>query len=213
VCGRFTLFSPKEQIEATFKLPFSPTISYSPRWNISPGQTSLVALSNKTNIIEAIWGLKTSALAKYKPINIRVETIKQNNFYSKLAKTNRIAVIANGYYEWQSLEAKNKQPWYFFSESETLVGLAGIYAIDANNPNTITFAILTTEAQAKFQSIHNRQPVILSPQESIEWLISPDIKIKELITNSYRLKLNAYRVSTLVNKSKIDLPQLINSID
>jgi putative SOS response-associated peptidase YedK len=82
-------------------------------------------------------------------------------------------VPADGFYEWQKLDAKNRQPWAFALADGALFAFAGLWDRwkDKTTQQPLeTFTILTTEPNELTASIHNRMPVILAPQEYERWL-------------------------------------------
>jgi putative SOS response-associated peptidase YedK len=68
------------------------------------------------------------------------------------------------------------------------------------------------EANAVVAEVHNRKPVVLQPEEERAWL-ADDILVHKLlpILRPYPTELmQAYQVSTLVNRAAVDQPDLIN---
>ena len=69
-------------------------------------------------------------------------------------------VLADSFYEWKTIDGK-KQPYRFVMKSGEPFVMAGIYARDLDYHERFNFAILTTNANAVMQPIHDRMPVIL----------------------------------------------------
>jgi putative SOS response-associated peptidase YedK len=70
--------------------------------------------------------------------------------------------------------AAERRPTYRLSvKGRHVLGMAGIWE-PWQNPKTgrweDTFAVITSDPNAKMGEIHNRQPVILEPREYAEWL-------------------------------------------
>jgi len=111
-------------------------------------------------------------------LNARLETISEKPSFREIIN-NRCLVIATAFYEWHWLDEKGskKQPYIIYAEEEVFA-MAGLYS-DWINPQTgeimFTFTIVTTEANATMQYIHNhkkRMPIILKKEDENAWLDS-----------------------------------------
>ena len=111
-------------------------------------------------------------------LNARLETISEKPSFREIIN-NRCLVIATAFYEWHWLDEKGskKQPYIIYAEEE-IFAMAGLYS-DWINPQTgeimFTFTIVTTEANAIMQYIHNhkkRMPIILKKEDENAWLDS-----------------------------------------
>jgi putative SOS response-associated peptidase YedK len=77
-------------------------------------------------------------------------------------------VLADSFYEWQTLPNGKKQPYRIMLKSGEPFAMAGIYARSDDHQfgeaesAPVSFAILTTAANEIMQPIHERMPVILS---------------------------------------------------
>jgi len=77
-----------------------------------------------------------------------------------------------------------------------------------------TFTIITTDANKIVGTIHDRMPVIFTPEQEIKWL-DPLIGPKEI--DQYLLPytvsdLEIYPISPLVNSPKNDIPEIIKPV-
>jgi putative SOS response-associated peptidase YedK len=81
--------------------------------------------------------------------------------------------------------------------------------------NQPSCAILTTDANAMMQSIHNRMPVILEPDDYADWL-DPEhqqtASLEKLLRPWAREDLVAFPVSTRVNNVKNNDEELIRPV-
>lgn len=77
----------------------------------------------------------------------------------------RCLVTADGFFEFTAAETgqKRKTKWRFTLKGERLFWIAGIVKNDA-------FALLTTEPGPDIQPYHDRQIVLLRPEEGAAWL-------------------------------------------
>lgn len=220
MCGRYTLYSDKKTIEKTFKAPFRDDF-YQPRYNIAPGSVNPVVLMGKARevgIAGLRWGLVPSWAddenVGYKMINARSETIDKKPSFSKPFQRKRCIIPANGFYEWKTLTSGKKLPFYIRLLDDDLLGFAGLF--DHWKPPTgedlFTYTIITTEANALLQPLHERMPVILNPEEYESWL-DPLNSDTELLKNMLRPfptdQMSTMRVSDNVSKAENEGPELI----
>lgn len=90
-------------------------------------------------------------------INAKSETITEKPTFSRDFAGSRCVIPASGYFEW-----KGKEKYYFRNETPLLL-LAGICRQQE-------FVILTTAAAQNVYEIHDRMPLILTPQEARQWI-------------------------------------------
>lgn len=140
---------------------------------------------------------------KYTTLNATAEKLFESKLYQAAAKSRRCLVLSTGFYEWRHHQGSaDKKPVaypYFIgsaNKDEPLFYMAGIWQpwTDKLSGEMIhSFAIVTTQANALMQKIHNtkkRMPTILPTELAEEW-ISPlkENRIKELA--NYQIKENA----------------------
>lgn len=95
--------------------------------------------------------------------NARVETAPEKAMFRECMARRRIAVPANGFYEWNRagekavFEAATGKELYF----------AGCYRFEGAEPH---FVILTTEPNEAVRKIHDRMPLILTQEQLESWL-------------------------------------------
>jgi putative SOS response-associated peptidase YedK len=73
-------------------------------------------------------------------------------------------VPADAFYEWQKLDAKNKQPFAIAMKDNQLYALAGLWEKwkDRNaGAELLTFTVITTDPNEVVQPMHDRMPVII----------------------------------------------------
>ena len=77
-----------------------------------------------------------------------------------------------------------------------------------------TCAIVTTDANAPMQVVHDRMPVILAVQDYARWLdCSPGADVADLLVPCPPDAIRMYPVSTAVNRASNDLPELIQPLE
>lgn len=76
----------------------------------------------------------------------------------------RAAIPAAGFYEWD----RNKQKYTFYREDGNPLFMAGCYRKYEDGDR---FVILTTQANASMEPVHDRMPLILEREEVVDWLL------------------------------------------
>jgi putative SOS response-associated peptidase YedK len=210
MCGRFTLARSPEDVARAFGLDKVP--NFPPRYNIAPSQPVGVFVCGKNASKPEFrlmgWGLipswaKDPAIGA-KLINARSETVAEKPSFRAAFKYRRCLIPADGFYEWQKTQQGTKQPFYFSMAGNAVFAFAGLWE-SWNDIETCT--ILTTSANGLVQPIHDRMPVILSPENYGRWL-DPNIQGGQLLSDLLRPFSDAFMhatpVSTRVNSAKID---------
>lgn len=225
MCGRYTLHSSKEDIEEHFDAKTESNGDlYEPRYNIAPGTINPVVVRNDAGhrmITGYRWGLippwADDENTGYNMINARAETLQEKKTYKKPFQYRRCIIPANGFYEWKTEERK-KQPFYIRLLSEELIGFAGLFERWApkNQKEVYSYTIITTEANALVQPLHDRMPVILKKQDYGTWLDPQQQDLDRLqgLLQPYDeiTHMATYRVTDEVNKPQNDKPELIQPI-
>ncbi len=108
-------------------------------------------------------------------------------------------------------------PHRILLESEELFTFAGLWDewLDKGTGEILlTYAIITTEANDLVKSIHDRMPVILSPEAEELWLDEhePQEGLLSLLKPFDAGKMKAYAVSPLVNSPLNNTAEVINSL-
>jgi len=219
MCGRFTLTVNPAELQDTFTDYIFPT-RYAPRFNIAPSQPVLAIPNDEKNTADFfIWGLipmwaKDPSIGN-RLINARGETIAEKPSFRGSFKHKRCLVLADGFYEWKTNAGKKtKTPYFIHMKDRKPFAFAGLWdsweGSDGSSVKTCT--IITTEPNELMESLHNRMPVILHPRDYGKWLdTSPQTpeNLLPLIKPYPADFMSAYPVSTLVNKSDNDSPQLV----
>lgn len=221
MCGRYTIYSSKEALEKHFGVHSANEELFYANYNASPGAFHPVCLMpkpGKKGIGSLFWGLipewaKDKSIA-FKLVNARSETLEQKPSFRKSFERHRCLIPANGFYEWKK-EGSKKQPFYIFVPERPLFAFAGLYA-RWFNPETSqyvwSFTIITTEANKKLKSLHNRMPVILYERDYEEWLDPEQTNthdLKRLLFGLSDEEIDLYEVSDAVNSTRNNNETLI----
>jgi len=136
-------------------------------------------------------------------------------FFRDAFKRKRCLVLADGFYEWKRA-GKGKVPYRIALKTEEPFAFAGVWSTvhDAQGEVHLTFAILTTEANALVAQIHTRMPVILREQDEAAWLdprLALDAAQALLLPLPAEL-LMAYEVSSQVNSPAFNIPEALQPV-
>jgi putative SOS response-associated peptidase YedK len=221
MCGRFMLRSSGEAVAEAFDLPDVPDLL--PRFNIAPSQTVAVvrqpAEAKSRELASLHWGL-IPAWADDPSIgnrlaNARSETAATKPSFRSAFRSRRCLVVADGFYEWQKSNGR-KQPYFVGLPSDRPFGLAGLWERWEKHGEPVeSCTILTTDANELMRPVHGRMPVILPPDQYDLWLdprCQDTEKLAKLLRPYPSEDMLAYRVGTLVNDPRNDVPQCVEAI-
>lgn len=217
MCGRFSLTVSADAIAEAFQLDALP--EWTPRYNIAPTQmvatiASLPAQQSHVRLLR--WGL-VPGWAKdltigTKLINARAETVAEKPSFRAAFKQRRCLILADGFYEWQRLDRKTKQPYYFQLSSGQPFAFAGLWERWQGGDDVVeTCTIITTEANELLQPVHDRMPVVLAPEAYHQWLDSTTSaeSLQRLLHPYAASAMRGYPVSATVNSPKYDSSECV----
>jgi putative SOS response-associated peptidase YedK len=220
MCGRYVITSSPEAFRTLFRYPEQP--NFPPRYNVAPTQPIPVVRLHEGARQFALmrWGLLPSWVKDPKTftllINARGESVTQKPAFRAAMKRRRCLIPADGFYEWKSV-AGRKQPYFVRARSGAPLAFAGLWETwtGPEGEELDTAAILTTNANRTLAGIHGRMPVILSPEAFDLWLSCADVDAttaSALIGPAPDDLLEAYEVSTAVNRTANDNPKLLEPL-
>jgi putative SOS response-associated peptidase YedK len=208
MCGRFALFASGE-VAQRFGLAEAPLLDA--RYNVSP--TQAVAAVRSTDEERALsrlrWGLIPSWASDpaigNKLLNARAETVAEKPSFRSAFKKRRCLIPASGFYEWKK-EGRAKQPFFIRPRDEGLFVFAGLWECwhSPSDAAVETCTILTTAANELMQPLHERIPVIVSPDADELWLdpnASPDV-LRSLLVPYPDAKMETFAVNDWVSNSR-----------
>ncbi|UOA10554.1 SOS response-associated peptidase [Methylobacter sp. S3L5C] len=206
MCGRFNLIATKPQIMEHFSLQRLP--DYQPDYNIPPGQKiiAVVRLEDGSNkAVNLHWGLIPSWSKDRKIsshlINARVETLTEKPSFRKAYQQRRCLIPATGFFEWQTTKA-GKQPFHIHQPEYALFAFAGLWEHWEHQQETVySCTIITTPANAKIAPVHDRMPVIITPDFYNRWLDkkTTTIKMADFLTADAYRTIQITPISARVN--------------
>ena len=220
MCGRFTLFLDAETLREEFGLTEVPP-DLSPRYNIAPSTQLVVVASAESRKAEWMrWGLvpswaKDPAIGN-KLINARSETLMEKPSFRNAFQRRRCLILADGFYEWKRGEGKGPSvPYYFHLVDHKPFAFAGLWEFwrSPDGEDLRTCTIITCGANSLVASVHDRMPVIFTPDTADQWLApAPVEKLQPLLTPLDSTRMSAHPVSRAVNAPGYDSSELIITV-
>jgi putative SOS response-associated peptidase YedK len=178
MCGRYRLSRRKQIIEEHFD-SVSGEEDWSPRYNVAPTQPVPIIRQHpkepRRELSLVRWGLipwwaKDSSGAA-RMINARSETAATLPAFRDALIARRCLVPADGFYEWKRA-GNARYPYCFEVNDGELFAFAGLWERWTDQAGKVleTCTILTTTPNAVTSAVHDRMPVILSPDAYDLWL-------------------------------------------
>ncbi|MEX2241594.1 MAG: SOS response-associated peptidase [Burkholderiales bacterium] len=171
MCGRYV--SPEQaSIERAWKIDRTSSNPFPRRFNVQPTTAVPVLLleDGARRLRGARWGLIPHWWKQDKPpgftINARLEEISGKPMWRDPIRRSRCLLPAEGWYEWQETPG-GKQPHYITRRDRRPFCFAGLHALWRD---TLSCAILTTQALGPAAEVHERMPVVLPEEDHAAWL-------------------------------------------
>lgn len=184
MCGRFTQYNTREEYLAYLADESERVIPFDPapigRYNVAPG--SKVLLLNERNeqlhLDAVLWGYAPGWWGKAPLINARVETAASSRMFRSLWQHGRAIVFADGWYEWKR-DGKATQPYFIHRKDGNPLLMAAIGSTPFERGDEHEgFLIVTAAADKGLVDIHDRRPLVLTPEAARHWL-NPDTTGKQ----------------------------------
>ena len=202
MCGRFALFTPPVRLARYFQATLGDDVDpeQPPSWNVAPTTPVLAVRAHRPaagrplerTLILLRWGLIPSwakdPSAGSRLFNARAESVTNRPSFSSAFASRRVIIPADGFYEWHKLNSGAKQPHFFTRADGEPLAMAGVAESwwDKQAPDDMppirSCTIITTSAGPDMDGIHDRMPVILSPDAFDRWLDPESEDVSELTT-------------------------------
>lgn len=187
---------------------------FTPSYNIAPSQQVPIVLERegKRVMTPAKWGLlpgwvKDPKTFKASMFNARSESVAEKASFKGPLRHKRAIIPASGFYEWRR-EGSAKTPHYIRLADGEPIGFAGLYDW---HDEVLSCTVLTTVSNELMATIHDRMPVILSPEDFERWLdpsVTEPAEVQDLL-RPYAGEMLAYPVSGAVNSPRNNSPELL----
>ncbi|EPT8338437.1 hypothetical protein ASU80_20350 [Enterobacter hormaechei subsp. xiangfangensis] len=177
MCGRFAQSMSRDDYlafladeQATSTIPHDPEPIG--RFNVAPG-TRVLLLNERDGELHldpVHWGYAPSWWSKPALINARAETAATKPMFKHLWENGRAVCFADGWFEWKR-EGDKKQPYFIHRKDGQPLFFAciGSAPYDRGDENK-GFVVLTAAADRGLVDIHDRRPVVLTPDEALTWM-------------------------------------------
>lgn len=183
MCGRFAQYRiPWEYLEPLgLDAPMAGFVDPEPinRYNVAPRSRVRILHQDRDGLRWDLvsWGWEPYwAKGKRPPaINARSETAASGKFFKSIWESGRCIVPADGWYEWvkDQDDPKKTQPYYIHRRDNQPMYFAGLgqFRRDGSEPKDGDgFVIITADSDEGMVDIHDRRPVVLSPEKAAVWL-------------------------------------------
>jgi putative SOS response-associated peptidase YedK len=220
MCGRYSITTPVEGLRKLFDFREQPNLK--PNYNVAPTQdVPVIRLEDdgKTHLRLLHWGLipfwaKEKSIGN-RMINARSETVAEKPSFRNAFKKRRCLVVADGFYEWKKA-ANGKQPYRIVMKDREPFAFAGLWESwrdkeDDREVESCTF--ISTDSNETMRQIHPRMPVILGAKDHGLWLDPEAPGGADLLKPCPDAWLEAYPVSTHVNKPSNNDPTCIEPLE
>ncbi|HHK4734720.1 SOS response-associated peptidase [Pseudomonas aeruginosa] len=178
MCGRLSQYSGLHEFVSVLNLPniLTNLVGEQPqRYNVAPStQVTTLRLEGDALVAQAIrWGWRPLwARDRAAPINARAEKVAHGRFFSAAWK-HRALTPVSGWFEWVDGGEGRKQPFHIQHAdcSPILCAAIGQFpGLDDEQDERHGFVIITADSAGGMVDIHDRRPVVLSPDLAREWL-------------------------------------------
>jgi putative SOS response-associated peptidase YedK len=242
VCGRYASSRRPEDLVEEFEIRDTDVPALEADWNVAPTKPVYAVVERppsqdqpepERQLRVVTWGLvpfwaKDRSVGN-RMINARVETVAEKPAYRRAFERRRAILPADGYYEWYATSQltkagkPRKQPYFIRPRGGGVLAMAGLYEIwrdptkADDDPDRFlwTCTVITARAEDELGHIHDRMPLMLTPDKYEAWLdprISDREQLLGLLQPAAPGLLEAYPVSTRVSNVRNNGPDLVEPI-
>ena len=176
MCGRVAVARPLDGLAKYFAARVVPALleSWEPSWNVAPTRplVGVVETAGGDRVLQAFtWGFRDRLF------NARSETVTVSAAFRDAARSRRLAVPVDGFFEWEG-EGRRRRPRFFARADGDPLVLAGLW--ERNGAGLLTCTILTTASGPDVAAVHDREPVVLEADELDRWLHHSPLRQSEM---------------------------------
>ncbi|EOZ4776680.1 SOS response-associated peptidase [Pseudomonas aeruginosa] len=221
MCGRLSQYTGLHEFVDALSMPamLVNLVGEQPeRYNVAPStQVTTLRLEGDALVAQAIrWGWRPFwARDRAAPINARVEKVAHGRFFSA-AWRHRALCPVSGWFEWVAEGGPRKQPFHIRHRDGSPILCAAIGqfpGLDDEPGEQHGFVIITADSAGGMVDIHDRRPVVLSPDLAREWLdpATPPERAEQIVLHQGEAAeaFTWYAVSRDVGNVRNQGPQLI----
>lgn len=222
MCGRFSNRYTWRELHALYELSVGfPPSNFQPHYNIAPTDPGwVVRPSSNTGesgreLVALRWGLVPSWAKDLKTgasmINLRAETVGQK--FRAAFESRPCLVVADGFYEWKK-EGRERQPYFLTLKDGAPFAFGGLWERwqPREGAPVETFTIVTTPPNELAALVHDRMPLMLSPEMWSGWLSSVEARAA-LLKPFPAERMDMWPVNKRVGNVANDDPGLIEPVE
>ena len=174
---------------------------------------------------DAVWPLvplwANGEVSRYSTANARSESMRKSRTYARpWEHGQRCLVPATGFYEWQDVGERYKQPWSIEPLNDALFCFGGLWEVSyaPDDVAVLSFTIVTVAANPLMAEIHNagknkeRMPLILPPEHRDAWLNGTLDDADSVVGQFPADEMTAREISTAINNPNVDDPKVLEGI-
>ena len=219
MCGRYALNQRGIDIEAAYDISLELTWKF-PKYNIAPTQDVLAITDGGERRPEMLrWGLIPPWAKDHKigskMINARAESVAEKPSFQSAFRERRCLIVADSFYEWER-RGGTRVPFRIGLNTWEPFGFAGLWEVwrSPEGEWVRSCTIITTRANDLVGRIHTRMPVMLAKDAEGIWLDAGATTgdLRELLVPYATSDMDAYEVSTFVNKADNDTPEVVEPV-
>lgn len=224
MCGRAYSTYTSEELEIRYRNKSPKRLDeLEPNFNMAPThQVPVLRAEGSERLFERMhWQVippwEPEFKTKLSTINAKSETIFESKLYRGAVLRRRCIVPLSGFIEWQAQPEGPKRPFKIHLREEPILSVAGIWERwHAGTPEERhSFAIVTTAANEFMTPLHNRMPVILTPEQEDAWL-DPELqdaeKIAKLMKPYASEAMVAEEITPMINSPRNNRPEVLEPV-
>jgi len=182
MCGRYASTRSSTDLATLFDALDTTDEALVPDYNLAPTDPAPIvrvsASAGSRVLTVARWGLvpawSADARGGARMINARAETVATSRAFAPSFERRRCLVPADGWYEW-AREAGRKQPYFMTRRDGEPLVFGGIWSTwGTQSAQLLTFSVITLPAAGELTRVHDRMPLVLSPDLWSAWLDCSD---------------------------------------
>lgn len=179
MCGRLSQYRGIHDFVAALSMPGAlvNSVGDQPLGRFNAAPTLPLALfhvvADRLYVDAVRWGWRPHwATERVAPVNARIEKVAHGPFFRQIWPYRAICPIDN-WFEWVDEGGPKRQPYLIRHHDGSPILCAAIGQLPAPNEGQGAhdgFVIITADAQGGMVDLHDRRPVVLTPQLAREWL-------------------------------------------
>ncbi|HEY4560240.1 MAG TPA: SOS response-associated peptidase [Lysobacter sp.] len=188
------------------------------RYNVAVRKPASIVLDRGegATVEDAVWGLVPSWSktpdTKYTTVTARLERAPTSRIYRSAWEKRRCVVPMTGYYKWDRTQ-KPARPYFIQARDGRALFAAGLWdRWPADEPELLTFTVLTMPNDAIPAPLVPDGPVFLPAIEAEAWLAGPRWPTR-FLARMRQPALEAYEVSRRIRSAEVDDYTLLEPAD